>query len=84
MSSDSKLLPCPFCEGPANFIGAPGRGYEVKCQHCGAKGGWGDYCYQVEALWNRRPKLTTDGRLIGAMDFGTEPPSLVVRRMGDE
>ncbi|HWV11701.1 MAG TPA: Lar family restriction alleviation protein [Sphingobium sp.] len=49
-----KLLPCPFCNGPADYTGREGQGYRVVCKHCDARGGWGDYGYQAEAAWNRR------------------------------
>lgn len=50
--SDLKL--CPFCSGPADYIGNETRGYRVECKHCGSQSGWGDYGYQVETNWNRR------------------------------
>lgn len=49
-----KLMRCPFCAGPADFTGGPGKGYHVKCQHCGAQSGWGDYGYKVSGQWNTR------------------------------
>ena len=50
----AELLSCPFCNGPADYVGKEGAGYNVQCLHCGAQSGWGDYGYQVEAKWNRR------------------------------
>ena len=49
-----ELKPCPFCGGPALFEGEEGAGYEVVCQHCGSRSGWGDYGYQAEAYWDKR------------------------------
>lgn len=54
MTEMQELAPCPFCGGPGMFEGEEGAGYEVVCQHCGARSGWGDYGYQAEASWNRR------------------------------
>lgn len=47
------LLPCPLCGGAARYVGAARRGYRVECTRCLARSGWGDYGYQVEALWNK-------------------------------
>lgn len=57
------LLECPFCGGPSRFVGREGQGYNVECEHCLARGGWGDYGYQAEESWNRRaaPKPTLSG-----------------------
>lgn len=49
-----ELKPCPFCGGPAGFIGEPAKGYNVRCRHCLATSGWGDYGYQVSGKWNSR------------------------------
>lgn len=48
-----ELKPCPFCGGPADFIGEP-HGYSVRCLHCLATSGPGDYGYQVTTKWNTR------------------------------
>jgi hypothetical protein len=49
-----ELLPCPFCNSPAEYLGSEANGYEVGCSRCGAKAGWGDYGYQAAQKWNRR------------------------------
>ena len=40
------------------FEGEDGAGYEVVCQHCGSRSGWGDYGYQAEAYWDKRTSNT--------------------------
>lgn len=57
-----KLLPCPFCGGPAT-IQLETYGYTARCNQCRAATSHGRYPEWAEADWNRRhtPKQRQEG-----------------------
>lgn len=55
--SDTKLLPCPFCEGEAELIKPTPeeRWAQVNCKNCGGRGcEYPDDSAKAIAAWNRR------------------------------
>ena len=59
MTSDSELLPCPFC-GTKVTLGESHVFYQVECE-CGAVAGC-EYLERVDAVtnWNRRDSTFND------------------------
>jgi hypothetical protein len=55
---ETKLLPCPFCGGPAEIVGAGEGGWVVQCRPCAATSGEGDPISIPIAAWNRRVERT--------------------------
>jgi hypothetical protein len=58
---ETKLLPCPFCGGPAEIVGAGEGGWVVQCRPCAATSGEGDPISIPIAAWNRRVERTAQG-----------------------
>ena len=53
MSDEVKLLPCPFCEGPAEMKPLQAMRYAM-CFSCGTKGSLQPSVEKAAAAWNTR------------------------------
>lgn len=74
----AKLLPCPFCEGPAEMQGIKHLRYAM-CFACGAKGSMRESEVAAITAWNTRPQPAASTGL--AM---TEAKPLTAEEIADE
>jgi Lar family restriction alleviation protein len=51
-----ELKPCPFCTGSAMIdFALQGKGYQIRCECCEARGPQSDIQDESIMLWNTRP-----------------------------